>query len=188
MKPDSPHWLYHRPQWLLGHLCSTWEPDCGSAPDQLCPRFQIWLLCRPNILSESGRQLQGHKAEKAMTTEQRKMRSSEANEGQCWKHTGGLSGWLTPHLQNGALVISNMFILNIQQSDWMGAAGKSREGFTETHFLVRGVFREIHRKQLCVSNKFWTVYQNQKNEKHPDMYLDSKCPLCWHEETLTKAT
>lgn len=63
LAPDSPHLLYHTPQWLPGHLCSTWEPDCDSAPDQLCPRFQTWLLCRPSIPSESGRQLQGHKAE-----------------------------------------------------------------------------------------------------------------------------
>ncbi len=67
LAPDSPHLLYHTPQWLPGHLCSTWEPDCDSAPDQLCPRFQTWLLCRPNIPSESGRQLQGHKAEEPMT-------------------------------------------------------------------------------------------------------------------------
>lgn len=67
LAPDSPHLLCHTPQWLPGHLCSTWEPDCGSAPDQLCPRFQTWLLCRPNIPSESEKQLRGHKADKPMT-------------------------------------------------------------------------------------------------------------------------
>lgn len=55
---NSPHLLCRRPQWLPGHPCSTWEPDCGSAPDRPCPRFQTWLLCHPNILSESKRQLQ----------------------------------------------------------------------------------------------------------------------------------
>lgn len=54
---DSPRWLYHTPLWPPEPLCSTWVPDCGSAPAQPCPRSQIWLLCHPDRRSESGRQL-----------------------------------------------------------------------------------------------------------------------------------
>lgn len=126
LAPDSPHLLYHTPQWLPGHLCSTWEPDCGSAPDQLCPRFQTWLLCRPNILSESERQLQGHKAEgPVMTgpvaTELRKMCCCESNNFRPMleTHRGGLSGWLSPHLENWAPVMSNTFYTEHPKSGWL---------------------------------------------------------------------
>lgn len=69
LPPDSPRLLCRTPRWLPGRLCSTWGPDCGSAPDQLCPKFQTWPSYRPGIPSESGRQLRGHKAEGAASAE-----------------------------------------------------------------------------------------------------------------------
>lgn len=63
-RTDSLHLWCRTPLWLPALLCNTSAPNCGSAPDRLCPRSQTSPSCHPNILSESGRPLEGKRKKK----------------------------------------------------------------------------------------------------------------------------
>lgn len=56
---DAPRLWCRRPRWRLVLLCNTWAPNCGTAPDLQCPRFQTSLSCHLDTLSGWEKPLRG---------------------------------------------------------------------------------------------------------------------------------